>query len=372
MTFLRTYCPNLQQLSCASPNRAATVRISDYILQSHELRNVDCGLPSEAAMKHLMKLPTLKGFVVTVTEGDGQDNGDPGEPYEGYKGKFCPQLTTFRINSESLNRAELFFRNLQLSPTRLQFRITTMTQYEDMRRICKELPKHFSPAKLEKLQVTVEDIKSNPDLHGPDYDLDVHALKGLFQFKNLVEVRLEDLRVSLLDDHVMSLFVDSWPNIEVLKLGTGFDWQPESQDNVLIQQSEVTFKGLTTLVSGCRKLRVLGLVFDALILGQDNWNLQFHPRDQMNQNVEELDVGASLIGEAMPVAIFISSLMPKLRTLKSVTHCCRRGLVQPISDPRVSLWISVRQMLKSLVAVRNQGRREGQAGWVNSSDEEDD
>lgn len=361
MTFLRTYCPNLRRLACASPNRAAAVRISEYICESNELDSVDCGLPSSAAVKRLMKLPSLRRFFITLTE-DG--------PYEGYKGQFRPQLASFAINAGSLNQAELFIRDLQLSPTHLQFKSSTLTEYQDMVKFCAQLPKSFSPAKLERLQVTVEDVQSNPEITSSVYDLDVHALEGLFQFKNLTEVSFEDSRMSFLDDSAMSTFVASWPNMEVLKLGTGFDWR-NSDLTESIQGSRITFDGLTKLVSGCRKLRVLGLVFDAQIVDQNARSFEFHTKRQMNENAVEFDVGASLINIAVPVAVFISSLMPMVREVKCVTHCYKGGIMQKIMDSRPRLWTLVGEMLHSLAIIRQQGRLEGQAGWDISIDEED-
>jgi hypothetical protein len=361
MTFLRTYSPSLRKLICASPNRAASVRISEYICESNDLNFVDCGLPSAAAVKRLMKLPSLKQFFITLAE-DG--------PYEGYKGQFRPQLAWFAINAGSLNQVELFVHDLQLSPTRLQFKSSTPAEYQDMRRLFTQLPKSFSPAKLERLQVTVEDIQSNPEIAYSLYDLDVHALKGLFQFKNLTELSLQDSRMSFLDDSAMTTFVASWPNIEVLRLGTGFDWRNSDLTDP-IQRSRITFNGLTTIVSGCRKLRVLGLVFDAQIIDRDGWDFEFHARHQINENVVEFDVGASLINIAVPVAVFISSLMPKVRRLKCVTHSYKGGIMQKIADSRPTLWALVGTMLHSFAIVRKQGRLEGQAGWEISNDEED-
>lgn len=307
MTFLRTYCPNLRRLACAAPNRAAAVRISVYICESNDLDSVDCGLPSAAAVKRLMKLPSLKLFFITLTE-DG--------PYEGCKGQFRPQLASFAIDAGSLTQAESFIHDLQLSPTQVQFKSSTLTEYEGMEIFCTQLPKSFSPAKLEKLEVTVDDMQRSPENMNSVYDLNVDSLKGLFQFKNLIEIYLEDSRMSFLDDSATSTFVASWPNIEVLKLGTGFDWRTSDPINP-IQRSRITFEGLTTLVSGCRKLRVLGLVFDAQIIDRDAWNFEFHTKNQINNNVVEFDVGASLINIAVPVAIFISSLMPKVRKTES-------------------------------------------------------
>ncbi|OJA15932.1 hypothetical protein AZE42_02656 [Rhizopogon vesiculosus] len=361
-TFLRTYCPNLRQLVCASPNRAAAVRISEYICESNELEFVNCGLPSAAAVKRLMKLPSLKQLFITLTE-DGS--------YEGYKGQFRPQLTSFAINAGGLNQVELFIHDLQLSPTHLQFGSLTLVEYQDVESFFTQLPKSFSPAKLERLRVTVEDVQRNPEITSSLYDLGVQALKGLFQFKNLTEVSLEHFRMSDLDDSAMSTFVASWPNMEVLKLGTGFDWRT-SDITEPIQRSRITFKGLTTLVSGCRKLRVLGLVFDARIVDPDGFDFKFHTRNQMNENVVEFDVGASLISIPVPVAVFISSLMPKARKLACVTHCYRGGIMQKITDSRPRLWSLVGEMLRSLSVVRKQGRLEGNARWDVSSDEECD
>jgi len=307
-----------------------------------------------------MKLPSLKQLFITLIE-DG--------PYEGYKGQFRPQLASFAINAGSLKQIELFISDLQLSPTQLQFKSSTIAEYQDMGNFCAQLPKSFSPVKLEQLQVTVEDIQSNPEIMSSAYDLDVHAFKGLFQFKNLTEVFLEDSRMSFLDDSAMGTFVASWPNVEVLKLGTGFDWR-NSDPTDPIQRSSITFEGLTKLVSGCRKLRVLGLVFDARIVDQDNWNFKFHAKHQMNENVVEFDVGASLINRAIPVAVFISSLMPKVRKVKCVTHCYKGGIIQKITDSRPRLWTLVGAMLHSLAIVRKQGRLEGQAGWEALIDED--
>lgn len=343
-------------------NRAAAVRISEYICESNDLDSVDCGLPSATAVKRLMKLPSLKWLFITLTE-DG--------PYEGYKGQFRPQLASFAINAGSLTQAELFIHDLQLSPTHLQFKSSTLTDYENMENFCTQLPKSFSPAKLERLEVTVEDMQRNPENINSIYDLNVDALKGLFQFKNLTEIYLEHSRMSFLDDSATSTFVASWPNIEVLKLGTGFDWRTSDLSNP-IQRSRILFEGLTTLVSGCRKLRVLGLVFDARIFDQDAWGFEFHTKNQINNNVAEFDVGASLINVAAPVAIFISSLMPKVRKLKYVTHSSKGGIMQKITDPRPGLWSLVGGMLHSLAVVRKQGRVEGRAGWEVSSVEEDD
>ncbi|KAG2123091.1 hypothetical protein DEU56DRAFT_760170 [Suillus clintonianus] len=359
MTFLPVHCPHLHSLSCASLNRSATKPISDYICQSHELHHVDCGLPNEAAVKHLMKLPSLKGFTITLTEEDG--------PYDGYKGEFCPQLATFSIIAGSLNQARMFFRNLQLSPTHLHFKTSTMTKCEDIRRIFKQLPDHFSPAKLESLQLTVEIIRRNLDTTDTECDLDIHALKELFKFRNLVDVRLEDSCMLGLNDNDMSDFVSSWPNIEVLKLGTGFEWSVPDDDE--IATSGITLKGLNTLVSGCRKLRVLGLVFDACITNEDDRAIRFHTKHQINENVEEFDVGGSIINDAVAVAVFISSLMPKLRALKFVTVYYEGGKLRQVSDSRPTLWTQVNMMLE-FANIREQRRREGQAGWADSGDEE--
>jgi hypothetical protein len=240
-----------------------------------------------------------------------------------------------------------------------------------MENFCTQLPKSFSPVKLETLEVTVEDMQCNPENINSIYDLNVDALKGLFQFKNLTEIYLEHSRTSFLDDSATSTFVASWPNIEVRKLGTGFDWRTSDLSNP-IQRSRITFEGLTTLVSGCRKLRVLGLVFDARISDRDAWGFEFHTKNQINNNVVEFDVGASLINVAVPVAMFISSLMPKVRQLTYVTHSYKGGIMQKITDPRPGLWSLVGEMLHSLAIVRKQGRVEGHAGWEVSSDEEDD
>ncbi|KAL4066483.1 hypothetical protein V8B97DRAFT_1874465 [Scleroderma yunnanense] len=337
MSFLHIHCPQLQEFSCAEPPPHVVDRISDFIIKAENLASIDCGPPNAKAMKHFMSRSSLRYLTIDIPEHDH---------YDRVEGTLA-SVETFNLRAQKLDQAVNFMEKIKLTPVSATIILGDVAPGTFVRIFFDQLSKSLKHDKLEILKYSIEGIVDNPRANQYLYELEANTFEPLFVFKNLVIVRLENFRMPFFDDVMAERLADAWPQLEVLKLGTGQDWQT---DTCTLRRSLLTLYGVGYIAAHCKKLHTLGLVFDS------TQECELLKADWTNENIRVLDVGASPIDNPVPIAAALLFLLPRVKEIwaKPPLKNLSSGIgMMPMVDRRAERWTLVLEMVTVFGTVRD-------------------
>lgn len=342
ISFLHIHCPQLQEFACAEPHLLDC--ISNFIVKAENLASINCGIPNKKAMKHIMR-SSLRCLTFDV-------------PIHGIYDPLCGTFTsveTFSLRAQRLQQAAEFMQDIKLAPVSATIVLGDVAPGPFVWGFFDTLSKSLNNEKLEVLKYSIEGILENPRADQYLYELEANALEPLFSFKNLVIVHLENFRMPYFDDAMATRLADAWPHLEVLKLGTGQDWQT---DTLTLRRSSLTLYGVGYIAAHCKKIHTLGLVFDPT---QDCELLKAH---WTNENIRVFDVGASPIDNPVPIAATLMFLMPKVKEIwaKPPLKNLSSGIgMITMPDRRAERWTLVLEMVTVFGSVRDDAMAEAKA-----------
>jgi len=344
ISFLHIHCPQLQEFACTEPPLPVLDCISNFIVKAENLVSISCGIPNKKAMKHVMR-SSLRCLTFDIPA-HGQ--------YDPPCGTFA-SVETFNLRAQRLQQAAEFMQDIKLAPVSATIVLGDVAPGPFVWGFFDTLSKSLDNEKLEILRYSIEGILENPRANQYLYELEANALEPLFSFKNLVIVHLENFRMPYFDDAMAVRLADAWPHLEVLKLGTGQDWQT---DTLTLRRSLLTLYGVGYIAAHCKKIHTLGLVFDPT---QDCELLKAH---WTNENIRVFDVGASPIDNPVPIAATLMFLMPKVKEIwaKPPLKNLLSGIgMITMPDRRAERWTLVLEMVTVFGSVRDDAMAEAKA-----------
>ena len=341
ISFLHIHCPQLEEFVCADPPLHVTDCISNFILKAENLTSINCGIPNEEAMKHVIAKASLRNLTIDIPAHNQYD------PIYGPLGS----IETFNLRAPRLPLATEFIQDLKLATVVATILIDDVALGSLVRDFFDKLSQSLDHEELEILKYSIEGIVENPRATQYLYELEANSLEPLLSFKNLVIVHLENFRMPYFNDTMATRLADAWPHLEVLKLGTGQDWQT---DTLTLRRSLLTLHGVGYITAHCKKLHTLGLVFDPTQyceLLNAHWT---------NENIRVFDVGASPIENPVAVAATLMFLMPKVKEIwaKSPLKNLLSVGMKPTVDRRAERWTLVLEMVTVFGSVRNDAMAE--------------
>ncbi|KAI5988877.1 hypothetical protein EDC04DRAFT_2817658 [Pisolithus marmoratus] len=340
MSFLHIHCPHLKEFSSTPPPPDAADCISDFIIKAEHLASIDCGIPNEAAMKHLMSKSSIRYLTI------GMPNDDQYEPAEDIN---LPTIEKFSLHAHGLDQATEFMQQIKLGSVSVDFLLGDIAPAPFVWGFFDQLSNSLDHDKLEILKYSIEGIVDNPRANQYIYELEENALEPLFVFRNLVVVQLENFRMPYLDDAMAVQIADSSNSAQ------GQDWQTDTGQ---LRMSALTLHGVGYIAAHCRKLHTLGLVFDPTdecAMLKAEWT---------NENIRILDVGASPIENLVAIAATLLFLMPGVKELwtKPALKNLSLGIgLMPVADRRAERWTLVLEMVTVFGSVRDGAKADGRA-----------
>ncbi|KAJ7113149.1 hypothetical protein C8R44DRAFT_930748, partial [Mycena epipterygia] len=277
---------------------AAIPAISRFLWTLHRVESLVVTGLDEAALCHIARLPGLRSLWLMSPEApipfsqilEGSLHFPALTSLECETMERAPALLGTSIKC-SLVEFSLFLRGLSVPPSK----ITVGQFYSALATYC-------SHASLRKL--SVEGGYLDPNTIQLDiYLVGGEMLKPLFSFSNLIKVSLSHPAGLDLDDAVVGDMACAWPRIESLLLPPGRSHRITTR---------VTLEGVYAFAKHCPCLQVLSMAFDAT----DVPEIKIKAKNRVSQNsLDRLEVGSSLIGAPRPVAEFLSTIFPALKTV---------------------------------------------------------
>ena len=196
------------------------------------------------------------------------------------------------------------------------------------------------PRKLEILEI--EDYGDTNTGFPDQFTLTPNTLQLLSRFRGLTTLDLASACTYSLDDTTLSQLAICWPNMQSIALGTHWGWR---------QQSDVTLKGLLSLVRHCPQLESIGLVMNAITAEISS---QRPGGGVRRPKVTSLNVGDSRISDPLSVAAFLSDIFPRLLSVDAFNHL--GGALRPIpaAKEHEGRWKEVKRLLPAFSKVRAQ------------------
>ncbi|KAH7906487.1 hypothetical protein BJ138DRAFT_1221252 [Hygrophoropsis aurantiaca] len=135
--------------------------------------------------------------------------------------------------------------------------------------------------------------------------VDIAALRPLFSFSGLRYLHIDGICSFDLSDDSLAELADAWPRLEELMLNHCSGWG---------RTSEITFKGLKSLIQACPLLQDLALAIDATQLNVVSSTTP--GEDIHNDKIETLNLGNSIIGSPAAVALVLGELFWSLKEVQ--------------------------------------------------------
>ncbi|KAG1816415.1 uncharacterized protein BJ212DRAFT_1354694 [Suillus subaureus] len=147
---------------------------------------------------------------------------------------------------------------------------------------------------------------------------------------------------TLTPDYASALLAICWPSMQSIALGTHWGWR---------QQSDVSLKGLLSLVRHCPQLESIGLVMNAVTT---DITCQRPGGGLRRPKVTSLNVGDSRVGDPLAVAAFLSDVFPRLLSVDAFNHLGGRRRPIPVAKEHEEKWKEVERLLPAFSKVRAQ------------------
>ncbi|KAH7924768.1 hypothetical protein BV22DRAFT_1047264 [Leucogyrophana mollusca] len=315
--------PFIKRFECQETSETLMQSISESISHWHHLEYVNAGALNQNAMTHLCSLRSLKQLKVHLEQ-----------KCKPTSARFPPTLESFAMFPSSLTICEEYLKDVYLAPDHLYIYPTGRKRpsASSFQRFFTFLPSRFSVANLH----IMEFVCSGPDVEYPPLVWSLETFKPLFEFRNMTTFRSSYFCSAELSNRDLGEIALSWPQLEVLDLGTISDWRVPSL---------ITFKGVLYVLRNCPRLRELGLVIDATIM--DPAAIEWRGTDVINARIEQFNVGCSDIRDPASVASLLSNILPRLRKIM-MSRLWRNSAF----DYRRDAWLQVEEFLGSFAATR--------------------
>ncbi|KAH7924232.1 hypothetical protein BV22DRAFT_524951 [Leucogyrophana mollusca] len=231
-----------------------------------------------------------------------------------------------------------FLECMHIAPRKVEISLSSVPTGE-MPGLFIALAQHCDRCSLQHIKIwnEVVDVDNEPVIA-------LQHVQPLFCFAALRILDLILFRSFSLDDHALSEMAMSWPILERLRLLA----EPLGHRHA---PSNITFRGIVTLVERCPRLEYLHIEIDATDLASSS--PQELRRVTPNRALRSLGVGDSLLDNPEEVALRLFDLFPKLDRIATRSALSEEG---HLIERRQELWKQVEGHLKLFRMVREQTR----------------
>ncbi|KAH7903760.1 hypothetical protein BJ138DRAFT_82489 [Hygrophoropsis aurantiaca] len=295
-----------------------------------QLQSLDCGDVDESTLNYLAKLATLKDLSVHLL--------NPLSAGIVFNEGFV-HLQTLSLTVEDMSTAIAFLSSTQLSLKAIKIRMPSTRPQPRLLASLEQLFSMLSTSHCHTRLTQFHLVRQPTSLMVGDIfhegTLDIAALRPLFSFTKMRCVDIDGLCSFDLNDDSLAELANAWPHLEELTLNLSSGWQ---------STSEITFKGLRSLIQACPLLKSLALAIDATQLNPIS---RATPEDDIhNDKIEVLDLEDSTIENPIAVARILGKLF---RSLKRVN-------VSPEEEELYELWDDVNSHLRKAQAKKQKIR----------------
>ncbi|KAH7910310.1 hypothetical protein BJ138DRAFT_125037, partial [Hygrophoropsis aurantiaca] len=255
------------------------------------LEYLKCDEVDESTLNYLAKLATLKDLSVYLPDSIFAN---------AVFSKGFVNLQTLSLTMDGISTVIAFLSSTQLSLKSIKIEIASRPQprlLASLKQLFARLSTSLSHTHLTRIHLMLGDSRA------PEGIQDVAVLRPLLLFSELRYVYIGGLCSFNLDDDVLAEFANAWSHLEELTL------------NRFAEASEVTFKGLKSLIRACPLLQALTLAIHAVQLdcGSPTTPPAGGDSDTHNDKIETLDLGDSAVGDPPTVARILGELFRSLR-----------------------------------------------------------
>ncbi|TFY63570.1 hypothetical protein EVJ58_g3170 [Rhodofomes roseus] len=350
---VRLYCPYVPGLEAVIPN---VVFLHQAVQSLEVLQETPSTLPPNIWLE-LSRLPKLEKTIIFVDELLGSDeirkqSAHSSEP-------FFPSLRNVTIHASDLAGCSRYLDLIQSSSLeRLVVIVTSSPTNEEARTFFQHLAKRRHKMPLRFMHFT--SVIGSPRFDD-NYIIDADTLRPLLSFWNVKSCQVTFRCPVSVDNAFLEDVATAWaPTLEQLELGASWRQRVDSQ---------ATLQGVFSLITRCRELASLGLVFDARVdefqeaLGAgERLAKGYRPSDRLTR----FSTGATTLGELdetdlATLADVLSDLFPGMRTfetlwIRRVQHEPFQIDEDPDDEGEADCWRQLMALYKEMSTIRLQER----------------
>ncbi|KAG1822631.1 uncharacterized protein BJ212DRAFT_817220 [Suillus subaureus] len=288
-------CPKIKEFRCSMPTASACAMLSDSVTCWDDLEILETGAVNVQALQHLASLKKLRELKMLIPEGYSLDK-DPASTLS-----VMFSLDKFSITAPSTELLLAFLSPLQISAKSAELYIDSSPNADDLNHLLSSLTEHFQPNISKSLRVWVN-RPTDFDDHSL-FELPPSAFRKIRAFKELTNLNLSSMHVSISDDEVLDL-VSAWPQVECLYLATGWDWG--------VTRLGVTFGGLAGILERCPNLRSLGVNLDTSFPHDSLVHVDNQYTGITREKITDLDVGYAECDNVEAIGNLLAGMCPSL------------------------------------------------------------
>ncbi|KAG1839024.1 hypothetical protein DFJ58DRAFT_689817 [Suillus subalutaceus] len=350
---LGAQCPCIRDLKCfydGVDSEETTDAICEALCGLKVLLRLETDILNTRALYHLAFLPSLEYLHLILSAYDA------GEPQPNCISTFSSHFDQVRFTIPTPFVLSQRLNNVRFFSCRS---VTVHVDHDDApydpvdaTELISSFSRCFSPT-LENIyfefdypigDIVEEDILDDD----PTFALRFDAIAPLLSFSHLINLDLDWICASAIDDASLKIMAQSWPHLENFFFGSLARW--------LIPPS-LTFVGLVHLIHHCRRLRSIAFPFCACPVDA---NSKPFSETIPNERITTLFVGVSPIVDPISVACQLHTLLPKLTSVGLLAYDAE-FLVPPPFEHFEDGWRRVNDFLKVLFTNAKMKRNTGQA-----------
>ncbi|KAJ7610699.1 hypothetical protein DFH06DRAFT_1308588, partial [Mycena polygramma] len=287
-------CPGLKHLCLdfVSPTHHVQIAVSTLVCGLKDIHTLKLGVPTSAALLHIAQLSGLTSLELT---------GLPAL-LEGAIQPIFPRLLHLILGPIDIQPATEFLSSLVDSPLHsLQVILKTCVTVAETDAFFRTLRATLSPKSLKSFT-----LRNNADLFPTEEQennkINAHSLGILSCFSGLTALSIMSPVGFDLDDAAVDRLATAWPRLHELTL----------QTNIMAPPIHLTLNALRSLAAHCPQLNSLDIEFDPTPVPPAREGDRV-----VQESLESLSVGCSPIVRPGPVARYLSSLFPNLRSIST-------------------------------------------------------
>ncbi|KAJ7620859.1 hypothetical protein DFH06DRAFT_1482460 [Mycena polygramma] len=293
---LSIYCPGLKHISLRlePPSHQVQTAASTLICGLQNVETLLMDVPTSAALRHMAQLSGLTSLQIT---------GLPALPEDSNLSPLIfPRLRQLVLGPLEIQPATEFLAFLADSPLHsLQLILKTCVTVAETDALFRTVRATFSH-KCFKCFTLRSDADHFPTEGREDYRINANSLGILSCFSGLTTLSIMSPVGFDLDDAAVDLLAKAWPRLRELTL----------QTNIMAPPIHLTLNALRSLAAHCPQLRSLDIEFDPTSVPPAREGDRV-----VQESLESLSVGCSPILKPGPVARYLSSLFPNLRSIST-------------------------------------------------------